>query len=141
MNLLNFIGQIFKPAADLIDSVHTSSEEKLNAKAAMLQVQVDFLGKAIDMEKELLKAKSEIIVAEAKSEHWVTATWRPITMLSFVAAVLAYWFGLTPDDLPPEAVGSMFTLIQIGLGGYVVGRSAEKIVPGIMDAFRKKERV
>jgi hypothetical protein len=57
-------------------------------------------------------------------------------MLAFVAAIMGYWFGLTPDTIPPEAVDSMFTLVQIGLGGYVVGRSAEKVVPGIIKAWK-----
>lgn len=139
MNVLSLIGQIFKPAMDMIDNVHTSTEEKLQQKAQLLQLQSDFLIQGLNYEQEQLKAKAEIITAEAKSEHWITATWRPITMLAFVAAILAYWFGLTPDTIPPDAIDEMFLLVQIGLGGYVVGRSAEKIVPGMVDAFKKKE--
>lgn len=140
MNVLSLIGQIFKPAMEMIDNVHTSEEEKLQQKAQLLQLQSDFLIEGLNYEQEQLKAKAEIITAEAKSEHWVTATWRPITMLAFVAAILAYWFGLTPETVTDSAVDSMFTLVQIGLGGYVVGRSAEKIVPGMVDAFKKKEQ-
>ena len=62
-------------------------------------------------------------------------------MLAFVVAILAYWFGLTPEGVPEEAVMQMFALVKIGLGGYVVGRSAEKIVPGVLTAFKKKEEV
>lgn len=141
MNVLSLIGQIFKPAADLIDNLHTSDEEKLQQKAILLKLQTDFLTEGLEYEQEQLKAKAAIITAEAKSEHWVTATWRPITMLAFVAAILAYWFGLTPDSIPAEAVEEMFLLVQIGLGGYVAGRSAEKIVPGLVKAFKKKEEV
>ncbi len=139
MNVLNLIGQIFKPAMDMIDNVHTSEEEKLTKKAQLLELQSNFLIQGLEYEQAQLQAKAAIITAEAKSEHWVTATWRPITMLSFVAAILAYWFGLTPDTIPDTAIESMFTLVQIGLGGYVVGRSAEKIVPGLVSAFKKKE--
>ena len=89
---------------------------------------------------DLLKAQAAIVTAEAKSEHWVTATWRPVTMLCFVAATMAHWFGLTPDTLTPETVENMFTLIQIGLGGYVVGRSAEKVVPGLVKALKSKDK-
>lgn len=139
MNLFKLIGQIFKPAAELIDSVHTSTEEKLIQKAAMLDTQVKLLEYALTYEQEQLEAKAEIIVAEAKSESWITRNWRPMTMLAFVCAILGYWFGLTPDTIPPEAVDSMFTLVQIGLGGYVVGRSAEKVVPGIISAWKKPQ--
>ena len=33
--------------------------------------------------------------------------------------------------------GEAWTLLQIGLGGYVVGRSVEKIAPKVTDAMRK----
>jgi Holin of 3TMs, for gene-transfer release len=140
MNLFQLIGSIFKPAAELIDNIHTSEEEKLVQKGAMLNTQVKLLEYALEYEQEQLKAKTEIIVAEAKSESWITRNWRPVTMLSFVASILGYWFGLTPDTIPPEAVDSMFTLVQIGLGGYVVGRSAEKVVPPIIAALKGKEQ-
>lgn len=141
MNLLSFIGQVFKPAADLVDSLHTSDEERLQMKAVMLEQQINMLTYALDYETKQLEAKSRIIEAEARSEHWITATWRPITMLSFVAAVLAYWFGLTPDEIPPKAIDNMFLLVQIGLGGYVVGRSAEKVIPGVVGALKKKDEI
>lgn len=139
MNVLGLIGKIFEPAAKLIDDMNTSEEEKLTQKAVLLELQTQFLVEGLQYEQEQLKAKAGIITAEAKSEHFITATWRPITMLSFVAAILAYWFGLTPDTIPDEAVEEMFLLVQIGLGGYVVGRSAEKIVPGLMTSMKKKE--
>ena len=141
MNILSLVGQIFKPAMEMIDNVHTSTEEKLEKKAVMLQLQTDFLIQGLAYEEEQLKAKAAIITAEAKSDHIVTAIWRPVTMLSFVAAILAYWFGLTPESVPEEAVLQMFSLVKIGLGGYVVGRSAEKVVPGIVKAFKKREDV
>lgn len=140
MNVLNLVGQIFKPAMDMIDNVHTSTEEKLSKKAQLLELQASFLVQALEYESDQLKQKAKIITTEAKSEHWVTATWRPITMLSFVAAILAYWFGLTPNTIPPEAVDEMFLLVQIGLGGYVVGRSAEKVIPNVMTAMKAKEK-
>ena len=83
--------------------------------------------------KELESATS-IIVAEAKSDHWIVAAWRPITMLTFTAIVAnnyivypylsLFWDAAPVLSLPPE----MWGLMKIGLGGYVVGRSAEKVV-------------
>lgn len=139
MNLLSFVGQAIKPLSDLVDNLHTSDEERLEIKSKLMEQHISMLIYALDYEQSQLEAKAKIIEAEAKSEHWVTATWRPITMLAFVAAILAYWFGLTPDTIPPDAINEMFLLVQIGLGGYVVGRSAEKVVPGIITAMKKKE--
>lgn len=139
MNILGLIGKIFKPATELIDNLHTSEEEKLQQKAVLLQLQTDFLVEGLAYEKAQMQAKADIITAEAKSESWITRNWRPMTMLAFVAATMAYWFGLTPDDLPPEAVGDMFTLVQIGIGGYIASRGVEKVIPGAIQAFKAKE--
>lgn len=136
MNVLSLIGQIFKPAMDMIDNVHTSTEEKLTKKAQLLELQTTFLVDALDYEVEQLQAKTAIIMAEANSQSWLARSWRPITMLTFLALVVADSFGWLPNPLAEQA----WTLLQIGLGGYVVGRSAEKVTTGITTALKKKEK-
>ena len=78
------------------------------------------------MQQEL-KTQGDIIVAEAQSESWIARSWRPITMLTFVGLVVARWFGLTIEGIDNEMELALMELIKIGLGGYVVGRSAEKV--------------
>ena len=136
MNVLGLIGQIFKPAMDMIDNVHTSTEEKLEQKAKLLDLQVNFMQEGLQYELAQLEAKAAIITAEAKSEHFLTATWRPITMLTFLALVVCDQFGLLTFRLAEDA----WTLLQLGLGGYVVGRSVEKVVPAMTDELKKKEQ-
>jgi hypothetical protein len=136
MNVLGLIGQIFKPAMEMIDNVHTSVEEKLQQKAQLLELQTTFLVQALDYEQEQLKSKTAIIMAEANSQSWLSRSWRPITMLTFLVLVCADSFGILQYRLADQA----WTLLQIGLGGYVVGRSAEKVTSGITGALKKKER-
>lgn len=133
MNLLSIIGDIFRPAAELIDNLHTSEEERLEIKRKMFEAQSQAFAKAEEYETELLKAKASIISAEAQGQSWMQRNWRPITMLTFLALVVLDSFGLLAFRLAEEA----WTLLQIGLGGYVVGRSAEKIVPQVTEAMRK----
>lgn len=134
MNLLGLIGDIFKPAVDLIDELHTSEEEKMQVKQKLFGMQVDAFKKAEEYETELLKAKASIITAEANGQSWMQRNWRPITMLTFLALVVSDSFGLLAFRLAEQA----WTLLQIGLGGYVVGRSAEKIVPKVTEVMRDK---
>lgn len=82
-------------------------------------------------------AAADVVKAEAQSEHWLTANWRPITMLIFVGLVVARWFGYSAPGITEAEYLSLYDLIKIGLGGYVVGRSAEKIVPAVVAALRK----
>jgi hypothetical protein len=135
MNLLGLIGQIFKPAVELVDELHTSDEEKLVHKAAMLDTYSKALEASLNHELEGLKTRASIVEAEAKSQHWLTSAWRPITMLTFVSLVVADQTGLLAFRLAEEA----WTLLQLGLGGYVVGRSAEKIAPGVIGALKSRE--
>jgi hypothetical protein len=136
MNVLQLIGSIFKPAMEAIDAVHTSTEEKLTKKAQLLEIQTNFLVEGLNYETEMLKQKAAIIMAETKSESWITRSWRPITMLTFLGLVVLDQTGMLAFRLAPEA----WTLLQLGLGGYVVGRSGEKILPAIMSALKAKEK-
>ena len=136
MNVLSLIGQIFKPAMEAIDAVHTSTEEKLEKKAQLLAIQVGFLEQGLQYEQAQLQAKADIIMAEAKSDSFIARNWRPITMLTFLALVVLDSFGWLANPLASEA----WTLLQIGLGGYVVGRSAEKVGVPLIKALKDKEK-
>jgi hypothetical protein len=86
------------------------------------------------------QAAASVILAEAKSEHKITAIWRPVLMMT-ITAIVAWNFLLAPlvelvvmiftgDQIPlsiplPE---QLWNLLMIGVGGYVVGRSGEKMV-------------
>lgn len=84
-----------------------------------------------------LTARSDIIKAEASSENWLTASWRPITMLTFTVLIVARWFGWSAPNLAEAEYLKLWDIVQLGLGGYVIGRSAEKIVPSIVSALKK----
>ena len=129
MNILGFIGEIFKPAANLIDSLHTSTEEKLILKNKLEVIENKITAKIIDYETKLLDSKASIITAEATGQSWIQRNWRPITMLTFLGLVVCDSFGWLASPLAAEA----WTLLQIGLGGYVVGRSGEKIINQIKE--------
>jgi hypothetical protein len=123
LGVTDLIAGIFKPAAELVDSLHTSDEERLKAKGHLLDVQAASMQRVFDYEKEMVKGQQAIVTAEAKSEHFIVAAWRPITMLTFLALAVGDSLGFLATPLRDEA----WALLQLGLGGYVVGRSGEKI--------------
>ena len=134
LGLAKVIGDAVKAGFGLVDDLHTSDEEKLVMKHHLLTIQADTLGKTLDYEAKALEARASIIVEEAKGSWWhPKAIWRPLTMLTFLALVVGYWFGYVPENVSEELVGRLFTLIQIGLGGYIVGRSGEKIAHTIVN--------
>lgn len=124
MGVLSFLGSVIEPVTKLVDDLHTSDEEKLLIKAKMQAVENQMAQKVLGYETQLMQAQAKVITAEAQGASWLQRSWRPITMLTFLALVCFDAFGLLEFRLSEQA----WSLLQIGLGGYVVGRSAEKIV-------------
>jgi hypothetical protein len=84
------------------------------------------------------QAAADIVKTEAASQHWLAANWRPLTMLVFVALIVARWFGWSAPGLSEAEALALWDIVQIGLGGYVVGRTCEKLVPSIAEAMKKR---
>ena len=82
-------------------------------------------------------AAAEIIQAEASSKHWLASNWRPLTMLIFVGLIVARWFGWAAPELSEAEYIKLWSIVEFGLGGYVVGRSVEKVAPSLVQALRK----
>lgn len=126
LGLTDLIAGIFEPAAKLVDELHTSKEEKLNAKANLLQVQAAAMQTCLDYEKETFVARAKIIQAEA--EHPIAGLWRPVLMLVFGGLIVGRYLGFEADAMSPDEYVEMWGLLKVGIGGYIAARSTEKIV-------------
>lgn len=106
-------------------------------KAMELKQQVQM--KLLSMSAEETKSATSVLLAEIGGESWLQRNWRPILMLSIVAIVVNNYllypylslFGLPTVVL--ELPAELFGLMTVGVGGYVVGRSGEKIVKKYME--------
>ena len=66
-------------------------------------------------------------------------------MLTFAALLVVRWTGLSDHVIPVELELELMGIIKLGLGGYVIGRSAEKISESVvknidMPFLKKKDR-
>lgn len=86
---------------------------------------------------ELEQAAASIVKAEAASDNWLASSWRPVVMLTFAGLIVARWFGWAAPNLSEAEYLKLWSIVEFGLGGYVVGRSVEKIAPNVAGAFRK----
>ena len=117
----NVVGAV----GEVIDRLTLPAREKR-------QLEVDVLELLAEHEKEIARSRSAAVVEEARG-NWLQRSWRPLVMLVFALIVLVGTF----TTLPILSDTSRFwDLLEIGLGGYVVGRSGEKIV----QAFTGKKR-
>lgn len=81
-----------------------------------------------------LLAGAKIIVAEAQAGG-ITARWRPIVMLTFTSLIVARWLGFSAPGITEAEIMKLWSIVEFGLGGYVVGRSAEKVASVAAQAY------
>jgi hypothetical protein len=117
--------------AQRIVNVFLPDKAQQEKDAATLQIQ------QLIAESDIFKAQAGIVQAEVGGTG-IKAWWRPITMLTFVAIVVARFLGYDAKAMTPDDYAQLWALIKIGLGGYVVGRSAEKIAPTVAQVIRGK---
>ena len=130
--------------APIIGSVFKTIEKSVPDKNLQEKLKADLNMQLLTSGTEELKASARIIEAEAKA-GWFASSWRPLLMyvLIFVlvfnyifAPIIKMITGLVVGfDLP----GDVWTLLQIGLGGYVVGRSGESIARTLANKQPNKE--
>jgi hypothetical protein len=83
-----------------------------------------------------LTAQSGIITAEANSTNKFVSSWRPSLMYCFIAIIFnnyllaPYLQAMFHVGLQLQIPDQMWDLIRLGVGGYVGGRSLEKIAGG-----------
>ena len=109
-----------------------------SAKQQKAKAEQEVLVQLMQHQQHIETAAASIIQAEAASSHWLAANWRPITMLVFLGLIVARWFGWAAPNLAEAEYIKLWSIVEFGLGGYVVGRSVEKIAPGIADALKRK---
>ncbi len=115
----------------VVGNLFPDPEQKAKAEAEMMKA-------LLTHQAEIEGAAAKIIQTEAASSHWLAANWRPLTMLVFVCLIVARWFGWAAPNLSEAEYVKLWSIVEFGLGGYVVGRSVEKIAPSIADAMRKR---
>ena len=129
------------PLTKIIESYVSDLELRRKLQAELETSLISHLGKSLELQQA-------VVLAEVKSEHWLTRNWRPILMMTLVGFLVLVGFVLPLADL---AVGhaipfnprwqalpeGFWNFLTIGVGGYIGGRSMEKIASTATPAIGK----
>ena len=140
LSAIPVIGNIVDKGLDVVDKF---VEDKDQANKLKAEIKKKIEDNTHEKEITELKAQAGIIKAEATGESPAQRNWRPHLMylimglLVFNGAIVPLGEAIFQVNIPTleawEAIPSqMWQLLMIGVGGYVGGRSAEKI-------FKRKE--
>jgi hypothetical protein len=133
------VGEILEGAGKALDGLFTSGEERLKARAILLEAQNKLSIHALDHEKDVILAQRDIIVSEAKSQSWLARNIRPLSLLTFLVVfannyIIYPYLRLFWTEAPVLTLPELFwTAFMLMIGGYVGSRGAEKIVGKIKE--------
>lgn len=130
------VSAAFDVGGKIIDRLWPDPAQRDAAKLKLMELQQSGALAQLAAQTELSKGAADIVKTEAAG-GFLASSWRPITMLTFVVLIVARWFGLSAPNLQQAEYLKLWDIVQLGLGGYVIGRSVEKIVPNITDALKK----
>ena len=124
--------QMLGAVAPLAKILFSTIEKSVPDKDLQSKLKADLQTQLLQSNTQELQAAAKIIEAEAKA-GWFASSWRPLLMYVMIFILIINYiiapmvkavFGVSIGfELPTD----VFTLLQIGLGGYVVGRSGESI--------------
>ncbi len=122
------LGAIAPLAKVLFNTIEKAVPDKDLQEKLKAQLQTQLL----QSHTQELTAAAKIVEAEAKA-GWFASSWRPLLMYVLIfILVWNYVIGpvikvFTGAVISFELPGDVWTLLNVGLGGYVVGRSAESV--------------
>lgn len=103
-----------------------SAEQKAQAQQQLAQMM-------LNGELSQMTTQAGVITAEASSTNKLTSSWRPMLMYVFMAIiannyiVAPYLQAMFHAGLVLQIPPDMWDLLKLGVGGYVMGRSMEKV--------------
>ncbi len=130
---MNFVTLLLPLFSSLIERIFPDKAKQDEAKLELAKVANEALTIQMKAQSDMMASQSAVVVAEASSESWMARNWRPMLMWMFMALIFnqyfinpivaAFGFPLIFPPIPEHG----WTMLDIGMGGYIVGRSAEKI--------------
>jgi hypothetical protein len=136
---------VIQAVAPLAKILFNTVDKAVADKDLAAKLKSDLQTQMLQSHTQELTAAAKIIEAEAKA-GWFASSWRPLLMyvLIFIliwnyvlGPVILFFFKASITITLP---GDVWTLLQIGLGGYVVGRSAESVARTMANKPQPKEQ-
>jgi hypothetical protein len=124
-------------ASDLVDSIGDAADDLFTSDEERRKVEQAVRARLLDHREKLAALRSSTAQTETEG-RWYQRAWRPAVMMVFAVVIVSHWFGIAGTEVTPEVQTYLYSVIKLGLGGYVLGRSGEKIAPYVRDAVRNR---
>ncbi len=121
----------------ILDRILPNEEAQNNAKIKLLELAQNGELAQLNADKEITLARADIVKTEAASESWLTSNWRPLIAVTFAGLIVARFFGWTAPGITEAEYLKLWAILEVCLGGYVVGRTIEKAATQVAQIIKK----
>ncbi len=137
--MIPIISSVLETVSNVVSgTVGKFIEDKDKAKELETALTAQLTTSVVELMGRELDAQKSVIVAEAQGESWLQRNWRPIIMMALSTMVCIYWMGWTHQELDQPVILKILDIVQVGLGGYIGGRTAEKLADRGVEIFRTR---
>ena len=125
--------QLLGAASPLISTLFKTVDKVVDSKEEKERIKAKIQEQALAGEMKELSTAADIILAESKSESWLASSWRPLLMMIAILIIannylfVPYANAFFNFGIVLELPDALWTLLTIGVGGYTLGRSSEKV--------------
>ena len=116
-------GELVKSVGGVIDNLHTSDEEKLEAERKVKELIASY---EVQMEKEISSRWN----ADMKSDSWLSKNVRPLVLVFLVVSTVLMIFidaGVISFNVEAKWTDLLQLVLITVIGAYFGGRSLEKV--------------
>jgi hypothetical protein len=136
------LGLVNGPLAKILESHVADDALRLKLAAEMEQKVLSHLTRTAELGQS-------VVMAEVQSEHWLSRSWRPMLMLLLMGFLLLAGLILPLADVIAGAPirfeprwqmlpDGFWDFLAVGMGGYIGGRSLEKVAGAVTSAAVRK---
>ncbi len=129
---MSFMGVIEAIAAPILQPLFGIIDKAVPDKDLAVKLKSDIQMAVIQIQEKTLESQKEVIIAEAQGESPLQRNWRPIFMVLLMGTIILslvggiFGFGDRIASGWDAINDNAWLLMQIGLGGYIGGRTVEK---------------
>lgn len=117
---------MIREIGDIVNRLSVSLKEKQKIQEEIQSLMYRYKG-------ELVREQSAAVGEEIRG-NWLQKSWRPIVMLLLTLVILC---GVFTGSSVLADTSRFWDLLEIGIGGYVIGRSGETLTASLLSKKQK----
>lgn len=123
---MGVLQNVIRELGDIVNRLSVSSKEKQ-------KIQEEIQSLVYRYKSELVREQSAAVGDEMRG-NWLQRSWRPMVMLVLTLLVV---LGVFTESSMLSDTSRFWDLLEIGIGGYVIGRSGETITGNLLSRRQK----